>query len=200
MGRKGDAMTTLAIAGFIHDEHASAVGTQCRMRPPEGQPARIEGGSVPGGVVQEVMELLPVAPRNQGGEHGHGLVVVSGQEQAHQIVPKGLACGQPIEEIIELGTEDVNRVSGRDGGFAGRRHGRSPVVQGRIRERYPKPTPRPDQPALMLHSSKRVHKVRMQEARYKRCGTEMCMAVMEAQQAWQGGRNSAPCHGRWGVA
>jgi hypothetical protein len=49
--------------------------------------------------------------------------VLPGQEQADEVVAEGLAGRPAIEEVIELGAERVDGISGAKGGLAGSRHG-----------------------------------------------------------------------------
>jgi hypothetical protein len=70
---------------------------------PQRKATSVEGGGIPGGVVQAVVQLLAITPGNQGGEHRHGLVLLSRQEQADQVLAKGLARRPTVEQVIELG-------------------------------------------------------------------------------------------------
>src|SRR5437588_12148128 len=71
---------------------------QGQMAAPQRQPLLIERLGIPRGFMQEVTELLRIPARHQRGEDGHGLVAVAGQEQADQVVAKGLRSPGTLSE------------------------------------------------------------------------------------------------------
>jgi hypothetical protein len=117
-GGQHDAPAALAVAGLIDDEHPVGVRPQVRVSAPQFQPPRVEGGAVPGRVVQEVMQPLAVGPGDQGGQLGEGLVALPRQQQPDEVVPHGGALGQAGKQIIEVAAEPVDRLRGRRGRLA----------------------------------------------------------------------------------
>jgi len=85
---------------------------QHRVRLPALQPAPIERLGVPGRSVQEVLQPLTVGTGHDGRQFHHRLVVLAGQQQANQRVAESDALLRTAEQIVELGTEAVNRRGG----------------------------------------------------------------------------------------
>jgi hypothetical protein len=94
-----------------------------RVRLPLLQPTAVEGLRVPGRVMQEVVQRLPAGAGYDRRHLHQRLVVLAGQEQPDQILAQRRALLEPREQVIELGTELVNRLGGGGGRFARCRHG-----------------------------------------------------------------------------
>jgi hypothetical protein len=75
--------------------------------------------------MQDVMQRLPVRPRNDAGEFDERLVVLARQEHPNQVLAQRAALLEPPEQVVEGGTELVDRLGGRWGGFRGLRIGSS---------------------------------------------------------------------------
>jgi hypothetical protein len=120
-----DAMPPLGIARLVHNEHAARMRPQRGMGLPALQPSVVERFRIPGRRVQEVVQRLPVGPRHDRPQFDERLVVLSWQEQADEILAQRRALLIPHEQVVEGGTELVNRFGGRPRrlAFGGHRHG-----------------------------------------------------------------------------
>ena len=91
---------------------------------PELQPAPVERLAVPGRIMQEVVQGLPVGSRHEGRQFDQRLVVFARQQQPDQVLAEGQAF-LAREQLVEVRTKLVDRLRRRRGGFAWGRHGMS---------------------------------------------------------------------------
>ena len=70
-------MPAFGIARLIDDEDTARVRTQVRMGFPALEPTAIERLGIPGRVVQEVMQRLPIGSRHDVGEFDERLIVLA---------------------------------------------------------------------------------------------------------------------------
>jgi hypothetical protein len=107
----------LAVAGVVDDQHARGVGRRRRVGQQQLQPPRVDRRAVPGGLREEVLQLLGgrvLGPdhRLRPGEGGERLVPLPWQEQALQVDPEGPALGQRAEAGVELPGVRLQRPGG----------------------------------------------------------------------------------------
>jgi hypothetical protein len=60
-----DPAPALAVPGLIHDEPPRGMRRQRRVRLPQRQPPSVEGGAIPGRIVDEVVQPLPLRARDE---------------------------------------------------------------------------------------------------------------------------------------
>src|SRR5262249_22498495 len=119
---------------------------QLRVPPPQLHPPRVNGGTVPGRIVQEMVQPLAISPGNHSSQLGQRLITLPGQQQPDQVMPQGSALGQPGEQVIEMTTEPVDRLCRRRGRLTRRNHQAPPRTAWSDTSSV-RPPPRPNQPA-----------------------------------------------------
>ncbi len=116
-------MAAFGIAGFVDDEDAAGMRAEHGVRLPLLQAAAVERGGVPGRIVQEVVQRLPPYAGHNRRQLHQRLVVLTGQQQADEVLPQRGALFVAPQQVVELRTELVDRLRRRDGGLTWSRHG-----------------------------------------------------------------------------
>ncbi len=88
-----DLVPAFGITGFIDNQHALGMSRQLRPGLPQAQAAPVESRWVLRRVVQEMMQPLAPGAGDNCSQSGKGLVVLARQEQADQILAKGVSGG-----------------------------------------------------------------------------------------------------------
>jgi hypothetical protein len=107
----------LAVAGVVQDQHPVGVGPGGGVRQQPRQAPRVDRRPVPGGLREEVLQLLGgrvLRPdhRLRPGQRRQGLVPVAGQQEALQVGPEGAALGQRPEAGVEAAGVGLQRPGG----------------------------------------------------------------------------------------
>jgi RNase P/RNase MRP subunit p29 len=146
--RQDDTVATLGIPRLVDDEDAAGMRAEIRMRLPALEPAAVERLGIPGRVVHEVVQRLPVGPRHDRRQLDQGLIVFARQQQADQVVAEGDTLLRTTEQVVELRTEHVDRFGRGWGGFAWGRHQRTSCRHERCPALAPPPPAAPFVPLL----------------------------------------------------
>jgi hypothetical protein len=121
----------LAVPTIVDDEDPFLVGSGAGVIQEQLQTAGVNGGTIPGRLGEEVLELLHsrvlgILDRSGPSQASEGLVPVSGQQQTLEIGPEGFPLGGLGPEVIVLGSIVLQGTGGSRYGFAFR-HGFPPT-------------------------------------------------------------------------
>lgn len=89
-----------------------------RARQPHADILRVERFGISRGIVDEVMQLVPVGARHKGCQLDHRLVVFPRYQESNEVVAERLALFPAREEGIKCSAELINRLGGRSHLFA----------------------------------------------------------------------------------
>ena len=92
------------------------------MGRPLRQPTAIERLGIPRGIMQEMVQALPVGARYDRAQLDQGLIMLARQEQPNEVLAQRRAFLVAGQEVVEVGTELIGRLGGGVGRFTGRGH------------------------------------------------------------------------------
>jgi hypothetical protein len=123
----GGSGAVFSVAGVVDHQHPLGVGGGGRVGLQEFDPLLVDLLMVPGRLRQEPLQPLDLAvlganDRLGVGQGGQGLVAITGQQQALQVVAQTTALGHAGEQRVELGGVVLQRAGcGWAGAAAGHR-------------------------------------------------------------------------------